>query len=505
MDNITMNNNVPIILSSPKALQFDQDCACPVQIRTALNNAVILDSSKELKINSTIYREHIAPDFELFFNQFEPDGIYVLNYQAISLMERFAIPQSFSSVIAGVYSEKSVEQDVVSKMVDAKLLIAVNKQVDDLINSGAGFSKDVLETWFHLTNECNLRCDYCFVGKTQDVMSTDVVLESVDAVFRSAVQNNFKEVKLKYAGGEPLLNMKGLKLAHNYATELSARTGIMLQEVVLTNGTVLTADKARYLKEHKIRIMVSLDGMGEDHDIQRHYKNHKGSFDLVEKSISILLQMGYPPNISITITDRSCAGLANLVKWLLERKLHFTFNFYRESDFSANMKGLMYKDSEIIDSLNKAFDEISKNPPSYNLLGMLSDRARLDLFHSHTCGVGDSYMVISHKGEISKCHMHMDKPLGTIKDQDPLNLLRSDRLGLQNLPVDQKKECNTCDWRNVCTGGCPALTYRVTGRYDIKSPNCNIYKSIFPKILKLEAERLIRIQDIELQFPIGMV
>ncbi len=41
-------------------------------------------------------------------------------------------------------------------------------------------------------------------------------------------------------------------------------------------------------------------------------------------------------------------------------------------------------------------------------------------------------------------------------------------------------------------GGCAVATFKATGRYDIKSPNCNIYKAIYPEALKLEGLRLLK-------------
>ena len=35
-------------------------------------------------------------------------------------------------------------------------------------------------------------------------------------------------------------------------------------------------------------------------------------------------------------------------------------------------------------------------------------------------------------------------------------------------------------------------TFKATGRYDIKSPNCNIYKAIYPQALRLEGLRLLK-------------
>ena len=61
--------------------------------------------------------------------------------------------------------------------------------------------------------------------------------------------------------------------------------------------------------------------------------------------------------------------------------------------------------------------------------------------------------------------------------------------------VDEKEGCRDCQWRYWCTGGCPLQTFRATGRYDLKSPNCSIYQAIFPEVLRLEGLRLLKYQD----------
>lgn len=53
-------------------------------------------------------------------------------------------------------------------------------------------------------------------------------------------------------------------------------------------------------------------------------------------------------------------------------------------------------------------------------------------------------------------------------------IVRADRLGVQNVLVEEKEGCRDCQWKYWCAGGCPLATYRATGRYDVKSPNCNI-------------------------------
>src|SRR5216110_440536 len=44
-----------------------------------------------------------------------------------------------------------------------------------------------LAAWLHVTNACNLHCDYCYVQKNSDHMTDDTSKRAVDALIRSAV------------------------------------------------------------------------------------------------------------------------------------------------------------------------------------------------------------------------------------------------------------------------------------------------------------------------------
>lgn len=111
--------------------------------------------------------------------------------------------------------------------------------------------------------------------------------------------------------------------------------------------------------------------------------------------------------------------------------------------------------------------------------------------HRYTCNVEHSYLVIDQHGGIAKCHADIKQTTTTIDADDPLQVIRDDRQGVLGFAVEDKEGCRMCQWRYWCSGGCPLLTYRITGRSDIKSPNCNIYKTLFPEALRLEALRLL--------------
>ncbi len=132
-----------------------------------------------------------------------------------------------------------------------------------------------------------------------------------------------------------------------------------------------------------------------------------------------------------------------------------------------------FADEQIISAMRSVFAVIERQLPSRSLLGSLLDKANAAAPHNHTCGVGQNYLVIDQNGGVAKCQMEIKRTITTVKADDPLQIIRRDRLGVQGLAVEEKEGCRTCDWRYWCTGGCPLVTYRATGRYDVKSPNCS--------------------------------
>lgn len=88
-----------------------------------------------------------------------------------------------------------------------------------------------------------------------------------------------------------------------------------------------------------------------------------------------------------------------------------------------------------------------------------------------------------------------DLPVTSLNAADPLQELRLAPQGLQNPPVTQKSDCRSCQWRAYCAGGCPLLSQRINGQFDSRSPYCELYQFLFPRLLRLEALRLISQTD----------
>ena len=351
---------------------------------------------------------------------------------------------------------------------------------------------DTLVAWLHVTNACNLRCTYCYLAKTDEPMSAATGQAAIEAIVRSALLHGYARIKLKFAGGEATLNLPLIWQLHEQARQLAGRHGLAIEAVILSNGVGLSRDGLRELARRDIRLMISLDGLAADHDAQRVFANGRGSFAAVARTIERAREAGLRPQISVTVSGQTAGGLAALMPWLLERDLPFSLNFYRENDCSAGFTELQLDERRIVEGMLAAFGAIERRVPPHSLLGALVDRANLATPHGKTCGVGESYMVIDQRGGVATCQMEIERPITSVRAADPLGVIRADTIGVRNLPVQEKQGCRDCEWRLWCAGGCAVATFRATGRYDVQSPNCAIYKALYPAAVRLEGLRILR-------------
>ncbi len=343
-----------------------------------------------------------------------------------------------------------------------------------------------LAAWLHITDRCNLRCSYCYLPHHPADMALETGYAAIDAVFRSAASYGYRQVRLKYAGGEPLLQFPTIAAMQRHARTQSGQHGFALDGVVISNGTLLTAPIIETMQSLGLRLTISLDGLGPTHDCQRPYAGGRGSSAAVIAAIELALACGLVPAISITVSNRSAPGLADLLAWVIDHALPFSLNFYRENDYAARQQDLRLEEQKIIAGMQAAYRVIEERLPLHRRPAGLLDRLDTSLPHLRPCSAGHSYLVFDPAGQVFLCQMAMQQPVATVHDADPLALVRASSAGLQNPSVEEKEGCRACALRQSCAGGCPLDAYRASGRYDSPSPYCSIYRALYPAALHLE-------------------
>lgn len=161
------------------------------------------------------------------------------------------------------------------------------KEIEDYLN------KKVSHIILNITDNCNLRCDYCkFSGNyyyerlhRNTKMSRGVIEKSIDFLFDHSKDLKDEKVHVGFYGGEPFLCFPLIRHAVKYALK---RLGNRVIFAVTTNGTLLNKEIASFLINHDFILNISIDGPENVHNRYRKYKNGKGSFDRIEKNLLLL-------------------------------------------------------------------------------------------------------------------------------------------------------------------------------------------------------------------------
>jgi uncharacterized protein len=464
--------------SADEQLAVTGDCNCACAQPLVSGGALDLAEDTRVERHPALHSLPLTHEFDVAFVPSE-SRVAVVNQAAVDLLAALRTARALGSL-------REEERRAARQLFTLGLIQETGRQVSPPPNP------DELIAWLHVTNQCNLRCTYCYLAKTNEAMTPRTARAAIDTVLEAARLHGYSNVMLKYAGGEATLNMPLVEDMQRYAETRAAVWDTNLRGVVLSNGVRLNPQMLERIQRAGLRLMISLDGPQAIHDAQRPTRGGQGSYSRVVAGIERARALGLDLTISITVTGASVTGLPELVEWLLARDLHFSLNFYRDNDCSASFSQLQLDEHRLIDGLRAVYRVIEQQLPSYSLLGCLLDRANLIAPHDRTCAVGENYLVIDQQGRVAKCQMEIERPITSIWEPDPLRTIRLDTTGVQNLSVDQKEGCRECAWRYWCAGGCPIATFRATGRYDVKSPNCGIYQALYPEVLRLEGLRILR-------------
>lgn len=131
------------------------------------------------------------------------------------------------------------------------------------------------------TEGCNLACTYCFEKEMLGCrrMPLEIAKAAVDLLFDYS--RDEATVFVTHFGGEPMLSFNAVQAVTEYAEEQAVNRGKAVEFDMTTNGILLTEDNVDYLALHKIKVLLSIDGLSTSHDRYRIDKRGSGTFERV--------------------------------------------------------------------------------------------------------------------------------------------------------------------------------------------------------------------------------
>ncbi len=168
------------------------------------------------------------------------------------------------------------------------------------------FSKDKkpVVVW-NMTRRCNLKCVHCYAHALEEEGKDDISTEQAKTMISDLAQ--YGAPVMLFSGGEPLVRKDLIELAH-YAT------GQGMRAVISTNGTLITKQKAKELKEVGLSYVgISLDGMEDVHD---HFRGVPGSFRKALEGIANCQAEGLKVGVRFTINKRNVQDVPGIFQLL---------------------------------------------------------------------------------------------------------------------------------------------------------------------------------------------
>lgn len=330
---------------------------------------------------------------------------------------------------------------------------------------------------------CNLACKYCYYLEKNNLyqnshrhLMSDEMLEQFTREYIEA--QTMPQVLFTWHGGEPLMRSidfykKALELQKKYAN------GKQIDNVIQTNGTLLTNEWCEFFAKNHWLVGISIDGPQEYHDHYRVTPDGKPSWEKVMQGISLLKKHRVEWN-----------AMAVVNAYNAEHPLEF-YHFFRDNgcqylQFTPIAERLTeHEDGRTLASLADDREiplaDASVTPQQWGnfLCTIFDDWVRHDVgktfveifdctlanwmgvlpgicAYSKECGHAG---VMEHNGDVYSCDHFVfpEYKLGNIREQSLIDMLYGEkqqafsRLKHTSLP----RQCKECDMEFACHGECP--------------------------------------------------
>lgn len=174
----------------------------------------------------------------------------------------------------------------------------------------APFAKPLYVMLKPVSSICNLACEYCYyleknnLYKRQDThqrftMSEELLEKFIEEYINAQTQS---QVLFTWHGGEPFMRplafyKKAIALQKKYAK------GRQIDNVIQTNGTLITPEWCTFLRENNWLVGVSIDGPQEFHDEFRRTRQGKPTFHKVVQGIRMMQEYGVEWNAMAVVNE----------------------------------------------------------------------------------------------------------------------------------------------------------------------------------------------------------
>jgi uncharacterized protein len=389
-------------------------------------------------------------------------------------MESYNNPPKLMQFIAEKLS--SISNDKIGSEVSEKIISIINKSISlsqaksisiadinrilfAVFRQIYSFPINTIELF--ITENCNCRCDDCFVRfKSDKAMSEEVAIASVNYLIKESGEH--QNLTITFFGGEPLLEYKLIKSVIDYVDSIKKTINKNVYYRLTTNGTI-ASDEIYSIFKGRFNLLLSINGAEYSHDKHRKFIDKKPSFNCIMTNLELLKK--YQPWLGTRMTcyPDTIDRLADNVKFLYGKGIrHFQIGLSFGSEWNGEINQI-YR--EQMRNILQFYISLKKQNQPITIPLFDGEKTNCTIFG---CSAGRNTLTVSPSGKLYPCSMMVglkslitnDYCLGNVFEGITELHLRDDFISLH---CPESGACASCDITGYCHGGCPAQNYYETG------------------------------------------
>lgn len=339
----------------------------------------------------------------------------------------------------------------------------------------------------HPTTACNMRCSYCYIPTSYRqkplTMNRQEIEQTMSKLFDWIDQEGGMK-RIIFHGAEPLLAKDAFfPVIDNHWRNVEFG--------ITTNGTLLTAEDARFIRERNVHISISLDGHTKRiNDRFRQYLDGSGTFDDIVRAIELFKDHKWT-GVILTITKHNVEHLGSIAQTLFDWGVPSAlFNPVSPSnpevvDIMPSTESLLKGYRGLIDTLlalnsGEGNHRLVVDNIESLVVALLTSNMKVLFCHMTPCGAGRFIYVIASDGDVYPCDEFVGREefrCGNIFRDSVRDILNSSVCtSLRARSVEVIDECRHCTYRQICGANCPAAVYSMNGHLYARSPYCGFMK-----------------------------
>ncbi|MBN1297496.1 radical SAM protein [bacterium] len=320
--------------------------------------------------------------------------------------------------------------------------------------------------YLYLTTGCNLHCQHCWIvpdGNRDQPYGQAIDLDALQSALAEAKPMGLVNIKL--TGGEPMLHPRFQDILAMIKRE-------EFQADMETNGTLITADAARFIKDHSSIRFVSVSIDSPDREFHDVFRGQSGAWEAAVAGINHLLECGIAPQVIMSVSRDNLHMVDDLIRLAIRlRAGSVKFNPVNSMGrgMEMNRRGRTLDFDEIMALKHRVIHDLQPKvplpliillPPALMTVGELLATA----MPGGTCSVLNTMGILG-SGEYALCGIGQQYPemcYGSM-GKDSLReiwLTHPAILRLRNGLTDALPDvCNDCVHGPRCITHCAAMNY----------------------------------------------